>query len=249
VRIESIGLPGSGKTTLSKGCRTALRAAGHVVVGPTELDQIDESHPPRNKGLWRHSKARQSHHIGQYLSEHLDMHQFFNTQYSKNIRNIGLSLSVGADLSRSFMHAEHFDYFFVDEGFLHLGSHALLEHANWDFLSCADGLGIFLDSMPRPDAVIYPKASVETATSGIFRRMPDHSDKQAQRRFKKAFGGAPGMRSRLQLIDTIVKRLKYMGIPVITVAAHSQLDNIVDVSLSKLQDIQGSCGVIVKSGV
>ena len=240
MRIESIGLPGSGKTTLSKGCRTALRAAGHVAVGPTELDQIDESYPPSNKGLWRHSNARQSHHIGQYLSEHLDMHQFFDTQYSKNTRNIGLSLSVGADISRSFMHAEHFNYFFVDEGFLHLGSHALLEHANWDFLNCADGLGIFLGIMPRPDAVIYTKASVETATSGIFRRISNLSDRQAQRRFKNAFGGAPGMQSRLQLIDTIVKRLKYMGIPVITVAAHSPLVNIVDVSLRKLQAIKAT---------
>jgi hypothetical protein len=240
LRIESIGLPGSGKTTLAKGCRIALRAAGRVVVGPTELDQIDVSHPPGSKGLWRHSKARQSYHIGQYLSEHLDMHHFFNNQYDKNIRNIGLSLSVGADLSRSFMHAEYYDYFFVDEGFLHLGSHALLQHANWDFLNCADNLGGFLESMPTPDAVIYTEASVETATSGIFKRMPNHSERQAQSRFKNAFGGTLGMQSRLQLIDTIVERLKYMEIPVVTVAAHSPLDIIVDVTLKKLQAIKAT---------
>lgn len=234
MRIESIGLPGSGKTTLSTACYAALRAAGHVVVNPAEIDQLDASHPPGNKGLWKHCKSRQSHHIGHYLAEHLNMHQFFNTYYAKNMRNIGLSLSVGADLSRSQMHADLFDYFFVDEGFLHLGSHALLEHAHWDFSGCADGLEAFLDSMPRPDAVLYPKASVETATTGIFARMAEHSDAQAQRRFKNAFGGASGMHARHQLIDTIIKRLNDMGVPVITVEAHSPLDSIIDVVLSEL---------------
>lgn len=237
MRLEAIGLPGSGKTTLAKGCRSALRAAGHAIVDPTALDQIDASYPPGSQGLWRLGTFRQSYHIAQYLSDYPHMHQFFQTHYAENIRNIGLSLSVGADLSRASLQAEHFDYVFVDEGFLHLGSHAILKHANWDFTGCTEGLEAFLDSLPRPDAVLYPQASVETATKGIFARLEGQSDAKANRRFNNAFGGASGMQARFQLIEAIVERLQQMGVPVITVEAHAPLDTLVDAALTELRAI------------
>lgn len=226
MRIENLGLPGSGKSTLAKACRSVLNDAGRKAVDTSGLHKLDIRHPPGHRRLWRNEKFRQSQHIARYLTDHTAMHAFFDAHYGSNFRNIAFALGIGADLSRSNMHKDHFETFWVDEGFLHLGAHALLEATGWILEDCKAKLNGFMDVLPRPDLVLYPLATVGTATEGIFARMSGRSPEQARERFDTVFGGTKGMQVRAQLIALMVHRLEADGVPMITVTAHGDLDDL-----------------------
>lgn len=234
MRIENLGLPGSGKSTLSNLCRKRLRSADVVATDAGSLDKIDKDHPPSNSRLWQDGKWRQNYHLARYLNDHPDMHRLFNALYGDNMRSLSLALGVGADVSRYQMNADRVHSFWVDEGFFHLGSHALLGGADWQFPECLSRIDAFLAAVPLPDVILHVHASVETATNGIFARLEGRSQEQADRRFNKTFGGTKGMEARAQLIDVLIERLEDQDVQIITVPAHTDLENLCETVLGQV---------------
>ena len=234
MRIENFGLPGSGKTTLSARCRKQLASLGHVSTDSSALAKIDAANAPSDARLWQHSRWRQNYHLARFSSEHPNLQVLFSELYGANFRNLSLTLDVGADLSRYQMQSDHLHSFWVDEGFFHLGCHALLEASEWDFPACLMHLDRFMKTVPLPDAILHTHASVETATTGIFARLGGKSEDVADRRFNKAFGGLKGMDARARLIDAVIERLEAAGARIITVKAHSDLDALCDRVLAEL---------------
>ncbi len=238
MRIENFGLPGSGKSTISSAVRSRLADEGLVVPDPPALDALDAANPPGHQRIWREDKERQSFHTANYLKTHSAFHLICNTLYSQKTRNLGLLLSVGADMSRHQMNAARLHSFWVDEGFLHLGAHALMVASNWDVARCARSIEHFMSAIPRPDAVLLVRTSVEVATDGIFRRMSGKSLAQAERRFRKAFGGGRGMTERAALIDQMTVYLRSMHIPIIEVQGHTDVDALATKITAEVKRLQ-----------
>jgi hypothetical protein len=234
MRIENLGLPGSGKSTLSTRCRKQLARLGHVSIDSSALAKVDAANAPSDARLWQQSRWRQNYHLARFLSEHPNLQALFGELYGANFRNLSLTLDVGADLSRYQMQSDHLHSFWVDEGFFHLGCHALLEASEWDFPACLMHLDRFMETVPLPDAILHTDASVETATTGIFARLEGKSKDVANRRFNKAFGGSKGMDARASLIKVMVERLKAAGARIIAVKAHYDLDALCDEVLAEL---------------
>lgn len=237
MRLENLGLPGSGKSTLSSQCRKQLAASGHVSVDSSGLSKIDQTTAPSNARLWHDSRWRQTYHLARFLDQHAPLHQVFNQLYDQNFRNLSLVLDVGADLSRYDLLSDQLHSFWVDEGFFHLGCHALLDAAQWAFPDCLTHLDALIDAVPLPNAILHTDATVDVATKGIFARLEGRSPEHAQRRFNKAFGGAQGMDARARLIDAMVLRLEGAGAKIITLKAHGDLDLMCDSVLDHLNEV------------
>lgn len=226
MRIESIGLPGAGKTTLEKTCRVMLEAEGKRALDANALDALDAQHPQGHPRIWRNEKLRQSYHIAGYLSAHIDMHGFLAAHYGSHRRNVALSLGVGADISRYRICKHRLHSFWVGEGMLHLGSVALLETAGWKLDESRPFISDLVEVLPPPDAVLYLRAEPQMATEALLSRMSRFQTKDGvvDDRFNKFFGGTEGMAVRHDVLDLLADQLVAAGIPVITLQAHGDRD-------------------------
>ena len=241
MRVETFGLPGAGKTTISTAVQGLLKDQGHIALNARELDELDAAHPPGFKRIWQEDKDRQTFHIARYLQKHGAFHSFCTKLYSDNTRNLGLLLSVGADLSRYRLRAGQLNSFWVDEGFLHLGVHALLEASGWNRVRAQDDIARYLDLLPRPDAIMMVNASVETATKGIFARIPGRSAERSTRRFENAFGGTEGMIERARIITMVAERMHSEGVPILEAERAGDLGETARAIALKVNELANIC--------
>ena len=238
MRIESLGLPGAGKTTLERACQAHLAEQGLISLDPAALDALDKEHPQGHRRIWRNDKLRQSFHIASYLSQHTNMHGFFATHYAQNPRNLALSLAVGADISRHEIQRDRLHSFWVGEGLLHLGSVALLESTGWKMPGALPLIDDLLAALPAPDVVVYLQAEPDLATEALLSRMAGfgHSPDSARGRFEQFFGGDAGMATRREVLDRLADGLEAAGVCVLRLQAHGALPTMMETVLGRLPD-------------
>lgn len=226
MRIESLGLPGSGKSTLVKSCHASLRADGHVACNVAELTLLDRDNSPSMGLLWNRTRIREAFHMARYVDWYPQAHAWLMQAYRDRSRNIALAAAVGSDLSKHRLHRDRLHSFWVDEGFLHTGVFAALHLSKWAHAPARDHLIAFLRVAPPPDVVVVTQLSWEVARPALLARFQSQGahENEAWRRYIDHFGGDRGMQARAQLIDDALEYLRRSGIRLIELQGHGDLE-------------------------
>ncbi len=117
--VEVIGLPGSGKTTLIKGCYARLKANGHRVMHAADLDDLDKKNQDMPNFVRRSSTSRAMYRAHSFELEYSDcVRQIRNVfKDEKNQRAMTMAAAVRQQIAS--VHKDDLDLVLVDEGMLH----------------------------------------------------------------------------------------------------------------------------------
>ncbi len=225
LRIESLGLPGSGKSTLVGACRARLAEWGVPDLDAVRLDQIDQKKSPQMPVLWPQERIRQAFSGAQFGARWPDAVAFFQGVYANNARNLAIIHALGADHVR-FDRANKPLPFWVDEGFFHYGVHAIM---TLDPSQDTSAVTQLVAACPLPDALIVTRADPDQALAGIRQRAGlDADDAQKDKRFFDRYGTPADFERRGQIIENIAQGLSARGTKILELTAHDPLDQMVD---------------------
>lgn len=232
LRIESLGLPGSGKSTLIKACRAALADDGTKDIDSNDLEKLDRQNAPQMPVLWKQARIRHAFGLLDFIKSHPNTVDHFNTLYKGNDRNLSIIHAVGADLSRHTRLSDRYSAFWVDEGFFHYGIHAPI----WAKVADPAGeVAALLKTAPRPDVLIVTKSQPQTAIAGMRKRTgASENDTTNDKKIFRKFGDLEELTLRANLIDQVGSGLAAAGTTVIELEAHGALSKMVEQVLDRL---------------
>lgn len=221
LRIETFGLPGSGKSTLTRACLPLLRKGGMDVLVPRSLDRLDKNTKGPAPVLWRHSSFRQSYHIAEFQHHWGEVNQFFAGRYQGRFRNQALILGTGADVMKADRLSGRFDALWVDEGFLHYGMHAI-------GLGTTSEARALVGMMPAPDAVVLVDFDATSARESVLARSMagGMSAKRASAYVAEHFGDLAAFQHRANLMDATCEALDAANIPIIRQPAMGPIEEM-----------------------
>jgi len=235
-RIESLGLPGSGKSTLVGACRDRMASLDLRDLDAVRLDRIDQKKSPQMPVLWPQERIRQAYSLSQFVLRWPDAVAFFQGVYADNPRNLTIIHAIGADHVR-FERGRKALPFWVDEGFFHYGVHAIM---TLDPAQDAASVDQLVGACPLPDTLIVTHADPDQALAGIRQRAGlDAGDAKKDKRFFDRFGSPADFARRARIIDAIAQGLSDRGVQILTLAAHGPLDQMVDQVMQDL-DLGGA---------
>lgn len=237
LRIETFGLPGSGKSTLTKACAPLLKDAGIKVLTPKTLDQLDQKVKGPAPVLWRKDSFRQSYHIAEFDYGWPAVNRFFATRYGDRFRSQALILATGADVIKAQRLADHYDMLWVDEGFLHYGMHAIVLAQG--ALTDAHDL---VQCMPKPDAVVMVDQNPAAARDSVLARSVagGMSEERATAYVAKYFGDLAAFQFRYDLIQTTCDALGTACVPIIRQTAMGPIDDMAQETVKSLKKLHNS---------
>ncbi len=231
MRIESLGLPGSGKSTLVTACRDRLAQSGQRDLDAARLDKIDQKKSPQMPVLWPQERVRQAFSIAQFALQWPGAVAFFQRIYGDNARNLTIVHALGGDHIK-FERAGRELPFWVDEGFFHFGVHAIMTQPPGEDVPLTAEL---VAAVPQPDALIVTDADPAQALQGIRQRAGLSADDPAKdKRFRDRFGTPQDFQRRADIIASIKTQLQDRGTQVVSLPAHGPIDQMVDQCLAAL---------------
>ncbi|MGB0799464.1 MAG: hypothetical protein ACPGRD_09130 [Planktomarina sp.] len=231
LRLETFGLPGSGKSTLTRACLSRLRDQGNMVDTAKSLDRRDAKLRGPVPVLWPKPGMRQSYRIAEFRAAWPELDAFFMRCYRDRVRNSALIAATGADVMKFEASRDQIDVFWVDEGFLHYGMHAItLQDGNVD-----DAIQL-ANIMPQPDAVILVDTTPEVAMENVLRRTQDggRNAAQAARFVADHFGDLAMFEKRHRLIQATLAELRKHGVPVISQMAMGDIDEMAEATCKSI---------------
>lgn len=235
MRIESFGLPGSGKSTLVKSCHEWLTEREFKTFTAPQLDKLDERNPPQGmKNFWSAVRKRQSYRVAEFHDAHPEMVARFKSYYPNKFRNLGLLNLFGSDLIKYRDLKKKIDIFWVDEGFLHFCVHGILRQ---DAITDKQGeLAAFLEEMPLPDVVFHNQITPQQTMDGLRQRMeaagqPEH---RVLRKATDQDGRLEFLTNRNNLINFAAETLAGKGVKLVQQKAHQEIDVMVQFALKTI---------------
>lgn len=226
MRIESLGLPGSGKSTLVRALHARVSTQKIRSHTSATLHLLDKKTPKRGlKALWSSARKRQSYRIAEYISAYPEAVALFHHYYPDRPRNMALHYAFGADVIKHRDLHTHLDVFWADEGFLHFGCQSI---TRLHFRHRKRHITQLLDAMPLPDAVLYTRTTPEASMTKLEERMRSagQSARNIARKTQKRSRRHQFLVQRVKVMDETARQLAKRGVKVVKLAAHAPLDQM-----------------------
>lgn len=227
MRVECVGLPGAGKSTLIRRLGSALRKRGFNIKRPDQIaeEPCNSADAPRylNRGpdrtaLFRLTQFRQRHRgLMKYVEHRLNL-----TTSEEFLFSLTICYHQACQ-----EHRGSFDFSFMDEGFVHRGLAAHIDRAEAQFAR-------YLEIIPAPDALLTLVPPVELA----FERAIDRRvHKDAADKVMEKLGDLSVFQHRRVLQDLAGAAMAARGVPVLRIDSSKPLDVCVAKAADDLESL------------
>lgn len=207
--VEFLGLPASGKTTLTAGVQKALLAAGLNVCLDRALETQDRTLPGF---ISRNPLPRAIFRLEQFRRCYPDCADVMDQIGITNITAKTLLLSTGAKHQILINNPGLYDVVLADEGFLHRAIYLIAGmDADQDRL-----LAAFCQAVPLPKVIVYLSLPAEQSFARAVERLAardksGQNRRQIERRIERAHGDVQALANRVALMEQAVGALGQRG--------------------------------------
>ncbi len=226
--VELLGLPASGKSTLTT---QISQHYGNLDVVLKSIGSIADQDPGLPGFVRRNTVPRAIYRLEQFRASYSDCMPLIDMIFDAELAQKALLVATAIDFQTYTANRALSDIAVVDEGFLHRGVYGLAKRPE-----LADQLDAYCHAIPVPDAVIFvdlpAKQAFERAVARLSQRVKaKKTQAQILTRVKKAHGDVTTFEHRRSVMQQAAKHMAGRGAHVI------QLDALAPVAEVRAQAI------------